>query len=255
MIKLPPMITRPLLLALVLSTFLSAPAIAEDPVVNDPIQGLNRKTQALNDWLDGYILGPVAHGWEWITPQLLRDSILNFDDNLRSPIVFANDVLQWKWRAAGEQVARFGINTTIGILGFIDVADGWGLDKQNEDTGQTLGVWGVPAGPYIVLPLLGPSNPRDMVGLAGDSLLSVYWIFAPWYVSFSYRTVDVVNRRAIYDKDIESTRAAALDYYIFLRNAYGQRRDALIRDMQEDQVEEDFYDIDDELYDSDEETE
>lgn len=234
---------------------LLVPAAAQDNTVYDPLEGLNRKTYALNEWLDAYILRPVAMGWKAITPQLVRDSLRNFDDNLRFPVIAVNDVLQWKWKAAGEQVARFGINTTVGILGFRDVAAGWGLEKQYEDTGQTFGVWGIPPGPHVVLPLLGPSNPRDMVGLAGDSFLSIYWIVAPWYASLSYRSVDVVNRRAIFDEDIESTRKAALDHYVFLRNAYEQRRRALIRDMKDEDIEDDLYDFDDDLYDIEEDTE
>ena len=243
----------PFLAALLLCATLS-PAVAQSDA-NDPLEGLNRRTHALNLWLDDYILGPVSRGWKWITPEIVRDSLLNFDDNLRSPIIAGNDILQWKWRAAGEQVARFGINTTIGILGFRDVASGWGLEKQYEDTGQTLGYWGIPPGPHIVLPLFGPSNPRDIVGLVGDSVLSIYWIVAPWYASLSYRSVDVVNRRAIFDEDIAATRTAALDYYVFLRNAYRQRREALIRDMADHEDADDLYDIDDDLYELDEEEE
>ncbi len=236
-----------LAIALLLLSGTAAPALAND--ANDPLEGLNRKTYALNEWLDRNILGPVARGWKFITPGIVRSSIQNFDDNLRSPVIVGNDILQWKWRAAGEQVARFSINTTIGILGFRDVAVGWGLEKQFEDTGQTFGVWGIPPGPYIVLPVFGPSNPRDIVGIAGDSILSIYWIFAPWYASFSYRTVDVINDRAVFDEQIESTRAAALDHYVFIRSAYRQRRDALIRDMSAEESEDDLYELDDDLYD------
>ncbi len=248
-----PMLARPLLLPLLVVGCLLSPAAAEY-TAHDPIEGLNRQTHALNDWLDRNILRPVALGWKTITPNIVRDSLRNFDDNLRSPVIAANDVLQWKWRAAGEQVARFGVNTTVGVLGFRDVAAEWGLEKQSEDTGQTLGLWGIPPGPYVVLPLLGPSNPRDIVGMFGDSFLSVYWIVAPWYASLGYRSVDVVNRRAIFDDDLQSTRAAALDYYVFIRNAYGQRREALINDMAEDETdgEDDLYEFDDDLYEIDE---
>ncbi len=249
------MFARPLLLPLLLFGYLLGPAAAE-PSANDPIEGLNRQTHALNEWLDRNILRPVALGWKAITPHIVRDSLRNFDANLRSPVIAANDILQWKWQAAGEQVARFGVNTTIGVLGFRDVAAQWGLRKQSEDTGQTLGLWGVPPGPYIVLPLFGPSNPRDIVGMAGDSFLSVYWIVAPWYASLSYGSVDVVNKRAVFDEDLQSSRAAALDHYVFIRNAYGQHREALIHDMSEDEtddnLEDDLYEIDGDLYEIDE---
>ncbi len=227
------------------------PLAAPGQTDGDPIEGINRKTHALNEGLDKYILRPIARGWTAITPALLRESLRNFDNNLRFPIVAINDILQWKWRAAGEETARFAINTTVGILGFRDPASGMGLELQNEDLGQTLAVWGVPAGPYLVLPLYGPSNPRDAVGLAGDGFLSVYWYFAPFYATLSYASLDVVNSRALADGDIENARKAALDFYVFLRDAYGQRRAALIRDMAEDETEEDLYEIDDDLYELD----
>ena len=242
-----------LAIVLLLVNGAAAPALAND--ANDPLENLNRKTYALNEWLDRNMLGPVARGWKFITPELVRSSIQNFDDNLRSPVIVANDILQWKWRAAGEQVARFGVNTTIGIVGFRDVAVGWGmLEKQFEDTVKP-SESGASARPHIVLPVFGPSNPRDIVGIAGDSVLSIYWIFAPWYASFSYRVLDVINDRAVFDEQIEGTRAAALDHYVFIRNAYRQRRDALIRDMSEDDIEDDLYEIDDDLYEFDDEEE
>ncbi len=224
---------------------------------NDPLQGLNRKTHAFNEGLDNYLLRPVARGWSYVTPDLIQDSLKNFDDNIRFPVIAVNDILQWKWRAAAEQTGRFAINTTVGIFGFCDVAAGWGLAKQNEDTGQTFGKWGIPPGPYLVLPLFGPSNPRDAIGLLGDAMLSIYWIAAPLYVTLPYRTVDLVNRRALADEDIESARKAALDFYVFVRNAYRQRRNALIHDIgetngSETKTDDDLYDLDD-LYELDNE--
>ncbi len=222
---------------------------------NDPFERVNRVTHGLNEGLDKYLLAPVARGWEWISPEFVRTALVNFDDNLRFPINTTNNVLQWKWRAAGEECARFAINTTVGILGFRDVASGWGLEKQNEDTGQTFGVWGIPPGPYLVLPLFGPSNPRDAVGLAADSILSLYWIVAPFWVSLGYSTGEVINRRAVYAEDIDNARRAALDYYVFIRNAYSQRRQALIRDATTTETdyellsdEDDLYEVDEDLY-------
>ncbi len=238
------------ILPLVLVSLLAAvPGLAQSDQVNDPIEGLNRATHSFNDGLDRYILRPVSKGWTKITPQIVRDSFKNFDDNLRFPVLATNDILQWKWRAAGDQTARFAINSTVGILGLRDVATDWGFPKQNEDSGQTFGAWGIPPGPYLVLPLFGPSNPRDVAGLVTDSVLSLYWLFAPFYVTLPYRSVDVVNRRALADQDIESTRKAALDYYVFLRNAYAQRRDALIRDMETSEDTDSLYDVEDDLYD------
>lgn len=233
-----------------------SPVHAEEQYdANDPFERVNRVTHGLNEGLDKYLLAPVARGWEWISPEFVRTALVNFDDNIRFPINTINNVLQWKWRAAGEECARFAINTTVGILGFRDVASGWGLEKQNEDTGQTFGVWGIPPGPYLVLPLFGPSNPRDAVGLAADSVLSLYWIVAPFWVSLGYGTGEVINRRAVYAEDIDNARRAALDYYVFIRNAYSQRRMALIRDATTTEtdyellpVEDDLYEVDGDLY-------
>lgn len=248
---------RPVLCFLAFVAFVGAmPAAAPAQSEADPWERLNRKTFAFNEGLDRFILRPVARGWEFVTPQLLRESLRNFDNNLQFPIVFINSVLQWKWRAAAVETGRFAVNSTIGILGLRDPATGFGLERQIEDTGQTFAVWGIPAGPYLVLPLFGPSNPRDTVGLVADSFLSIYWIVAPFYVSLGYGSVNVVNQRALADRDIESARRAALDFYVFVRNAYNQRRAALIRDMAEDEAEDDLYELEeDDEYDPDEETE
>jgi len=222
---------------------------------DDPWEGFNRAMFTFNDTLDRYLLRPVARGWIFITPQFARTGLDNFAANLRFPIVVVNDVLQWKWRRAGEETGRFAVNSTIGVLGFVDVARRWGLERQLEDTGQTFGVWGIPSGPYLVLPLLGPSNPRDTVGFAADSALAIYPFFvgAYTYITTGYAALNTVNQRALIDDDLESARKAALDYYVFVRDAYRQRREALIRDevgFDEDE-QADLYDVpeDDDLYD------
>ena len=226
----------------------TATAYAEE--VSDPLHSLNRVTYALNEKLDKYVLRPVALGWIAITPQVMRDSLRNFDNNLRYPILLVNEILQGKLMGVANQTARFGINSTFGILGFREVAADLGFPRNTEDMGQTLGAWGIPPGPYLVIPLLGPSNFRDATGMIADSFLSVYPYFLAYYTTLSYRAVDVVNRRALFDQDLENTRRAALDHYVFLRNAYAQRREALIRNMDDNESqEEDLYDLDDEFYD------
>jgi phospholipid-binding lipoprotein MlaA len=233
---------------------------------DDPWEGFNRAIFRFNDTLDHYILRPVARGWIFITPQFARTGLDNFAANLRFPIVFVNDVLQWKWRRAGEETGRFAVNSTIGVLGFVDVARRWGLERQLEDSGQTLAVWGIPSGPYLVLPLLGPSNPRDTVGFAADSALAIYPFFVGTYtyITTGYAALNVVNQRALADEDLESAREAALDFYVFVRDAYRQRREALIRDeagFDEDRQadlydvpdEDDLYDVPDDSEDADEE--
>ena len=183
-----------------------------------------------NDKVDVYVLEPVATGWAKVAPTRVRTSVSNFFTNLRFPIVTVNDLLQWKPKDAGVDVARFGVNTTVGVLGFFDPASGWGLERHDEDFGQTLGVWGVPPGPYLVLPILGPSNPRDACGLAVDYALSVTPWFIDEYILISARVVDAVNARSLVLDEAREAKRSSVDYYSFIRNAYVQRRRALIAD-------------------------
>lgn len=141
-----------------------------------------------------------------------------------------NDLLQWKPKDAGVDVARFGVNTTVGVLGFFDPATGWGLERHDEDFGQTLGVWGVPSGPYLVLPFLGPSDPRDAGGLAVDSALSVTPWFVDWWILAAARVGETVNTRSLILDEVREAKRSSVDYYSFVRNAYFQRRRALIAD-------------------------
>ena len=126
-----------------------------------------------NDKVDVYVLAPVASGWEKVSPRCVRTSVSHFFGNLRFPIVAVNDLLQGKVKDSASDVGRFAVNTTVGVLGFFDPALHWGRIEHQEDFGQTLGVWGVPPGPYLVLPLLGPSDPRDAAGFAVDYALAV----------------------------------------------------------------------------------
>jgi phospholipid-binding lipoprotein MlaA len=199
---------------------------------NDPIEGVNRKIFWFNDHVDAYVLEPVATGWAKVAPTRVRTSVANFFDNLRFPIVTVNDLLQAKPLAAGEDVARFGVNTTVGVLGFFDPATGWGLDKHEEDFGQTLGVWGVPGGPYVVIPLLGPSNLRDAAGLCVDYALSVTPFFVDEYILVGAQVVNAVDQRSLVLDEVREAKRSAFDYYVFVRDAYAQRRNALVEDSQ-----------------------
>ena len=196
----------------------------------DPIEGFNRGMFWFNDHVDTYVLVPVATVWDKVMPNRVQRSIGNFFDNLRFPIVTINNLLQAKFKSAGSDVGRFLVNTTVGVAGFFDPASDWGLEKHNEDFGQTLGYWGVPPGPYLVLPILGPSDVRDGAGLVPDGFMAVY----PWFVGFVYtisaRAVDVVNTRSMYLKQVEEAKAASIDYYSAVRNAYIQRRKSLVND-------------------------
>src|SRR5262249_58556848 len=125
---------------------------------------------------------------------------------------------------------RFLVNTTVGVAGFFDPATGWGMEQHNEDFGQTLGYWGVPPGPYLVLPFFGPSDPRDTVGLVADSFSRVYPYFIDFVYTFSASGTDIVNTRSQVLTEVDQAKAASLDYYVAVRNAYEQRRDALVHD-------------------------
>lgn len=149
------------------------PDYAEKSISNDytdPWEGFNRRMYYFNAKADEYVLLPVVAGYKAVTPDILEVGISNFFSNLGEISVFINSILQAKPAVAAETFGRFAVNTTVGIFGFFDVATPIGLDEQNEDFGQTLGVWGVDAGPYLVLPLLGPSSLRDATGSAIDML-------------------------------------------------------------------------------------
>jgi phospholipid-binding lipoprotein MlaA len=227
-----------IVLAVALCAAFSACAARRGPAPeNDPIEGVNRKVFWFNDRMDVYVLEPVATGWEKITPVRVRTSVSNFFDNLRFPIVAVNDLLQGKVVDSGSDVGRFAINTTVGVLGFFDPAARWGLEKHDEDFGQTLGRWGVPPGPYIMLPVLGPSTPRDAAGLAVDGALSVTPFFVEWFILAGARIFDTVNDRSQVLQEVRDAKQSSVDYYGFVRNAYLQRRNAQVRDSAETGVE------------------
>ena len=216
---------------------------------HDPIEPVNRGIFWFNDKVDTYVLVPVATVWDKVMPSRVQRSISNFFTNLRFPIVTLNDLLQAKFKHAASDVGRFAVNTTVGVAGFFDPATDWGLEYHDEDFGQTLGFWGVPPGPYLVIPILGPSDVRDGGGLVVDGFSTVY----PWFVDFIYtisaRAVDVVNARSLYLKQVEEAKAASLDYYAAVRSAYLQRRESLVNDgaaAPKDETE-DLYNIDKEI--------
>jgi phospholipid-binding lipoprotein MlaA len=206
----------------------------EDSGPNDPWEGFNRGIFRFNETVDVYFLRPVAVGWDFVMPDMVQTAIKNIFMNARFPVIFLNDLLQAKPIAASEDLGRFVLNTTVGIGGIWDPAKEFALVGNNEDFGQTLGYWGVPPGPYLVLPLLGPSSPRDAVGLAADSATQTYPYFIAWYISSAITTTNVVNTRARYIEEIDENRRAALDYYSFQRNAYVSYRENLVNDREED---------------------
>jgi phospholipid-binding lipoprotein MlaA len=208
-------------------------AVAEFERVNDPAEPTMRAVFGVNKALDSVILKPVAKLYKDIVPDVGKRGVFNFLNNLRSPVIFANDVLQGELARAGTTLARFIINSTVGILGFADQATGMGLPYHNEDFGQTLAVWGIPEGMYIVLPVFGPSNPRDAVGLAVDFLVDpINWWASNTnndWVPFARSAVRAVNARARNYDLIEDLQKHSLDFYAAVRSLYRQRRADAIR--------------------------
>jgi phospholipid-binding lipoprotein MlaA len=233
---------------LVCALLANACAARPEGGIYDPWEPFNRKIFWFNDKADVYVLEPVARGWDYVLPQPVQHSVENFFDNLDSPILFVNNLLQGKPRAAAVDLSRLILNSTLGVFGFFDFAEWWGVPANYEDFGQTLGRWGVPPGPYLVLPILGPSNPRDTVGLVADGQLRVYPYFVSFWVTTGATVVRSINLRSVFLKEVQSGKEAALDYYVFVRDAYDQRRRALIDDTITvgNKEEELYYDVEEE---------
>lgn len=211
---------------------------------DDPWQGMNRRTFAFNEWLDNHVLIPVAKGWDFIAPEAVQTGIQNIFETADMVVVFGNDVLQLKPVPASQDIARLVVNATAGIGGIFDVASKVGIPHNDEDFGQTLGYWGVPSGPYLVLPIFGPSNPRDALGLAVDTLSNPWTYYVDWYISVSVAVFDFINLRTIFLEDVEDLREAAIDYYVFQRNAYVQNRHLVVNDFES--ADDDLYYFEDE---------
>ncbi len=200
----------------------------------DPLQSFNRGVYLFNDGLDRAVLKPAAQAYQFVTLPFVRTGVRNFFSNLNDVTVSVNDVLQGKVRQSGHDALRFTLNTTIGLLGFVDVATRAGFEKHNEDFGQTLGVWGVGPGPYLMLPFFGPSTIRDTVGRIGDLPFSSTVAFSHW--SNTHRVelfvVDALQQRQslLADEDLIDEAMLGNDRYNFLRDAFLQRRQSLIYD-------------------------
>ena len=180
---------------------------------------------SFNDGLDRAIIKPLAKGYQWIMPDPLDRGVTNFFANLSEVNSIINNALQFKLKRAAGSAGRLAINSTIGILGFIDVASDMDLPRYREDFGQTFGVWGVGTGPYLVLPLLGPSNGRDLVGLVLDwNVAPVKWATDSDAVQYGLLALWFIDRRADLLGASRILEQAALDPYAFMRDAYLQKR-------------------------------
>ena len=196
---------------------------------NDAIEPVNRAFFTFNDKLDRYLVKPTAQGYVKVTPKRVRHSVTNFFDNLFYPNVILNDFLQGKLTQGVRDVARLVVNTTAGVGGLFDPAARIGLKEHNEDLGQTLATWGVGEGSFLNLPLFGPSSVRDSPDIAMGSVLSPL-LYIGAIVAFPVAAVNVINKRANLLEATQIRDEAALDSYTFTREAYRQRRRALIYD-------------------------
>jgi len=223
----------------------------------DPYESWNRDVQDFNDGLDNHVMKPVAKGYQWITPTFVDRGITNFFSNLGDIGVTVNDLLQGKVVQSGQDGARFLVNTTAGVAGFVDVASMIDLQKHNEDFDQTLGYWGLPSGPYLVLPFFGPSSPRGIGGLVGDAAMNPI-SYVDLGVSSGIATAisgglfatNAVDMRADNLSSEKIATEAAVDRYDFFKNAYFQQREYLIHDGKVPQDKEhEHFDIEKEFDD------
>ena len=204
---------------------------ASEDFEDDPFESFNEKMFFFNrEILDRYILKPVATAWDFVLPDPVQKGIHNAFDNLAVVRRVVNNALQLKLMGTAKEVARFGINSTLGIVGLFDVAkDGFGIEQSDEDTGQTFGVWGVGPGPYLVLPFLPPLTIRDGIGYAIDTAMTPYIYFIPWYATIGGTATNIVNERSINLDRFERVAESTVDLYGAVRNAYLQRRAAAIK--------------------------
>lgn len=198
---------------------------------SDPFEGFNEKMFWFNrEVLDRYLLKPLATGWDFILPDPVQRGVHNFFDNLQVVRRVVNNSLQAKFGGAGIELARFGINSTIGLVGFFDVAkDAFGIEQRDEDTGQTFGVWGFNQGPYLILPFLPPLTIRDGIGYAFDVAMTPYTYFIPWWGSIAGTATNTVNERSLNLDRFERVAESTVDLYGAVRNGYLQRRAAAVK--------------------------
>ncbi len=205
-------------------------ATTGQPTPGDPLERMNRGVYRFNDAVDRAVLKPLATGYESNVPRVVRTGVGNFLSNLAFPTTIVNDLLQLKIKDTAIDIGRFAINSTLGIGGLLDPASHFGIPRNEEDFGQTLGRWGVPPGPYLVLPLLGPSTLRDAPSLAAD-----YQTDLRTQLGFDTRArialgvLSVVDQRAEL-LSLDQSLGSTYDPYAFLRNAWLQRREYLVKD-------------------------
>ena len=220
------------LASLALTACATAPAAPGD--IADPYEGFNRQIFAFNNGVDKYAISPAATVYKTVTPSFARDRAGDFLRNLRAPVTLANDVLQAEPSRAGNTVARFTLNTTVGLIGLWDAADHFGIAHHSEDFGQTLAVWGIESGPFLVMPILGPTTPRDLFGSGVDRALDpLTWAEidndedTDVAVRAGMGIIGALNARVRFDEQIDTLNAQP-EPYVALRRLYSSQRQAAI---------------------------
>ena len=202
---------------------------------HDPLEDTNRKIFDFNQAVDHHVLVPAAKAYRAALPEPVRNSVHDFLNNLQEPLIFANDTLQGNFGRAKDTVVRFVINSTLGMAGLVDLAGRWGIPYHENDLGITFGVWGIPEGPYLVVPVLGPSNPRDLSGIAIQSFgdpwnrITSGEPFTLYWIPYARGGVSGIDLRSRYLDTLADIERTSLDYYATIRSLYRQRREALIR--------------------------
>jgi phospholipid-binding lipoprotein MlaA len=216
-------------------------ALADYQQTNDPLEPTNRVFYAINNGLDTVILRPAALAYRYAVPEAVRNGVHNVLANIGLPVQFANDALEGKPRRAGDTTMRFLINTTAGGLGIFDMATKWGYPDHDADFGMTLALWGVPEGPFLFLPVLGPSDPRDAAGFGVNILLDPFtWVGTgpnhPGWTAFSWSRygLNAIDARERVLDATDSIKKTALDPYATFRSLYRQHRRAQIERLRND---------------------
>jgi len=196
----------------------------------DPLEGMNRALFGFNEAVDRYAMEPIARAYGFVFPGPVKRAMVRVFTNLNAPVVLVNDVLQLSPRRAGETLGRFVVNSTVGLVGIFDVATRIGIEGHHADFGQTLGFAGIPTGPYLVLPVVGPSSARDAVGGIVDLAFRPQTYFlGPIDILLLDASGGLATREAYID-ELEKLRASSLDFYVTMRNVYFQRRAEMVRE-------------------------
>lgn len=215
-------------------------ALAEYKQTNDPLEPTNRVFYAINNGLDTVILKPAAQAYRYVVPNPVRTGVHNVLTNIGTPVQLANDMLEGKPRRAGDTTMRFLINTTVGVFGIFDIATKWGYPDHDADFGMTLANWGVPEGPFLFLPVLGPTDPRDASGFGIDIAMDPFtWVGGPHDTGLTafewtrYGLTAVDARERVLDS-LDQIKKTALDPYATFRSLYRQHRHSQIEELRND---------------------